>query len=88
LQCFLFENKGGEAMNSVFILLVWLVVAFVIGVVFGKFCAVGSGLNGQILKFCAVGSGLNAQILEKFSMESDTLMNNLIPIDDSVEEVA
>jgi hypothetical protein len=74
LQCFLFENKGGEAMNSVFILLVWLVVAFVIGVVFGKFCAVGSGLNGQIL--------------EKFSMESDTLMDNLIPIDDSVEEVA
>jgi hypothetical protein len=74
LQCFLFENKGGEAMNSVLILLVWLVVAFVIGVVFGKFCAVGSGLNGQIL--------------EKFSMESDTLMNNLIPIDDSVEEVA
>ncbi len=61
-------------MNSVFILLVWLVVAFVIGVVFGK--------------FCAVGSGLNSQILEKFSMESDTLMDNLIPIDDSVEEVA
>jgi hypothetical protein len=74
LQCFLFENKGGEAMNSIVILLVWLVVAFVIGVVFGK--------------FCAVGSGLNAQILEKFSMESDTLMNNLIPLDDSVEEVA
>ncbi|MFA9614951.1 MAG: hypothetical protein ACERK9_13515 [Deltaproteobacteria bacterium] len=61
-------------MNSIVIVLVWLVVAFVIGVVFGK--------------FCAVGSGLNAQILEKFSMESDTLMNNLIPIDDSVEEVA
>ena len=61
-------------MNSIFILLVWLVVAFVIGVVFGK--------------FCAVGSGLYAQILEKFSMESDTLMDNLIPIDDSVEEVA
>jgi hypothetical protein len=48
--------------------------SFVIGVVFGK--------------FCAVGSGLNAQILEKFSMESDTLMDNLIPIDDSAEEVA
>jgi hypothetical protein len=46
---------------------------FVIGVVFGK--------------FCAVGSGLNAQILEKFSMESDTLMDNLIPLDDSIEEV-
>jgi hypothetical protein len=74
LQYFLFENKGGEAMNSIVILLVWLVVAFVIGVVFGKFCAVGSGLNGQIL--------------EKFSMESDTLMNNLIPLDDSVKEVA
>ena len=74
MRYFLYENKGGEAMNSLFILLVWLVVAFVIGVVFGKFCAVGSGLNGQIL--------------EKFSMESDTLMNNLIPIDDSVEEVA
>jgi hypothetical protein len=74
LHYFLYKNKGGEAMNSLFILLVWLVVAFVIGVVFGK--------------FCAVGSGLNAQILEKFSMESDTLMDNLIPIDDSVEEVA
>ena len=61
-------------MNSVFILFVWLVVAFVIGVVFGK--------------FCAVGSGLDAQVLEKFSMESDTLMDNLIPIDGSVEEVA
>ena len=74
MHYFLYENKWGEAMNSLFILLVWLVVAFVIGVVFGK--------------FCAVGSGLNAQILEKFSMESDTLMDNLIPIDDSVEEVA
>lgn len=61
-------------MNSIFILVVWLVVAFVIGVVFGK--------------FCAVGSGLDSQILEKFSMESDTLMDNLIPIDDSVEDVA
>jgi hypothetical protein len=61
-------------VNSIVILLVWLVVAFVIGVVFGKFCAVGSGLNGQIL--------------EKVSMESDTLMDNLIPLDDSVEEVA
>ena len=61
-------------MNSIFILLVWLVVAFIIGVVFGK--------------FCAVGSGLDAQILEKFSMESDTLMDNLIPLDDSAEEVA
>ena len=61
-------------MNSIVIVLVWLVVAFVIGVVFGKFCAVGSGLNGQIL--------------EKLSMESDTLMDNLIPLDDSVEEVA
>lgn len=61
-------------MNSIFILFVWLVVAFVIGVVFGK--------------FCAVGSGLDTQVLEKFSMESDTLMDNLIPIDDSVEEVA
>jgi hypothetical protein len=61
-------------MNSIVIVLVWLVVAFVIGFVFGK--------------FCAVGSGLDAQILAKFSMESDTLMDNLIPIDDSVEEVA
>jgi hypothetical protein len=49
------------------------IYSFVIGVVFGK--------------FCAVGSGLNAQILEKFSMESDTLMDNLIPLDDSIEEV-
>ena len=61
-------------MNVILMLTVWLLVAFVIGVVFGK--------------FCAVGSGLDAQILEKFSMESDTLMDNLIPIDDSAEEVA
>ena len=61
-------------MNSLFILLVWLAVAFIIGVVFGK--------------FCAVGSGLDPQILEKFSMESDTLMDNFIPIEESAEEVA
>ena len=61
-------------MNSIFIILVWLLVAFVIGVAFGK--------------LCAAGSGLSAQILAKFSMESDTLMDNFIPIEESVEEVA
>ena len=61
-------------MNSILIIFVWLVVAFVIGVVFGK--------------FCAVGSGLDPQILEKFRIASDTLMDNLIPIEDSVEDVA
>ena len=68
------NHMGGEAMSSIFILLVWLLVAFVIGVAFGK--------------FCAAGSGLDTQILEKLSMESDTLMDNFIPIEDSVEEVA
>ena len=61
-------------MHSIFILLVWLLIAFVIGIVFGK--------------FCAAGSGLNTKILAKFSMESDTLMDNFIPIEESVEEVA
>ena len=61
-------------MNSIFILLVWLLVAFVVGVFFGK--------------LCAAGSGLDAQILAKFSMESDTLMDNLIPSEESVEESA
>ena len=61
-------------MNAIFILLVWLLVAFLIGVAFGKFCAAGSGLNTHNLK--------------KFSIESDTLIDNLIPIEDSLEEVA
>lgn len=61
-------------MNAILILLVWLVVALVIGIAFGRFCAAGSGFTAQNLK--------------KISMESDTLMDNLIPIEESVEEVA
>ena len=68
------NNMGGEAMSAILIVLVWLLVAFVIGVAFGK--------------FCAAGSGLDPRVLEKFSMESDTLMNNFIPMEGSVEQVA
>jgi len=61
-------------MNVIFMLLVWLLVAFVIGVVFGK--------------FCAVGSGLDAQIPEKMSIEFETSVDNVAPQEDSSEEAA
>ena len=56
-------------MNIIFKLLLWLLVAFIVGVVFGK--------------FYAAGSVLDAQILEKSSMESETLVDNFIPLEDS-----
>ena len=61
-------------MNIIFILLIWLSVAVVVGIAFGK--------------FCAAGSGRDAQIPEKRSMESDALVDNIIPLEDSSEEAA
>jgi hypothetical protein len=51
-----------------------LSVAVVVGIAFGK--------------FCAAGSGRDAQIPEKRSMESDALVDNIIPLEDSSEEAA
>jgi hypothetical protein len=61
-------------MNVILMLLVWLLVAFVIGVVFGK--------------FCAVGSGLDAQIPEKMTIESDTPVDNIALQKDSSDVAA
>jgi len=61
-------------MNLIFILLVWLLVAFVMGIAFGK--------------FCAVGNGFDARYLSKCEKEPDILANNLTPIEDPVEEAA
>jgi hypothetical protein len=61
-------------MNSIFIILVWLLVAFAIGVTFGK--------------FCAAGNGFDTRYLSKLDIESDTLVDNLTPIEGPVEEAA
>ena len=74
MHFFPYANKGGEAMNSILIILVWLLVAFVIGVTFGK--------------FCAAGNGFDTRYLSKLDIESDTLVDNLTPIEGPVEESA
>jgi hypothetical protein len=61
-------------MNVILMLLVWLFVAFVIGVVFGK--------------FCAVGSGLDAQVTEKMSIESENPLDNIAPQKDPSDVAA
>ena len=61
-------------MNLILILLVWLLVAFVTGVVFGK--------------FCPVGSRFDALYPSKLEKESDTLVNNLTPTEGSLEKAA
>jgi len=58
-------------LNIIFILLIWLSVAVVVGIAFGK--------------FCAAGSGRDAQIPEKMSMESEALLDNFTPLEDSSE---
>ena len=61
-------------MNVIFILLIWLLVAVVVGIVIGK--------------FCAVGSRRDVQIPEKMSIESETSVDNVAPQEDSSEEAA
>ncbi len=61
-------------MNVIFILLIWLSVAVVVGIALGKFCAVGSGRNAQIPK--------------KRSTESEALVDNVILLEDLPEEAA
>ena len=58
-------------MNVILMLLVWLLVAFVVGIAIGK--------------FCAAGSRRDAQIPEKMSMESEALLDNFTPLEDSSE---
>jgi hypothetical protein len=50
-------------MNIILVLIVWLSVAIVVGISFGK--------------FCAAGSGRDAKIPRKMSMESETSANNV-----------
>ena len=61
-------------MNIIFILLIWLSVALIVGIAFGK--------------FCAAGSGRDAQIPEKKSMEFEALVDNVTPQKDSSKEAA
>ena len=61
-------------MNVIFMLLVWLLVAFVVGIAIGK--------------FCAAGSRRDAQIPEKMSIESETSIDSFTPQEDSSEEAA
>ena len=61
-------------MNLLFILLVWLLVSFVVGVVLGK--------------FCAVGNRSDARYLSKLETESDTLANKLTAAEAAVDEAA
>jgi len=55
-------------------LLVWLLVAFVVGIAIGK--------------FCAAGSRRDAQIPEKMSIESETSIDSVTPQEDPSEEAA
>ena len=68
------KKRGGEIMTAIFIILVWLLIAFVVGVTFGK--------------FCAAGNGLDTRCLSKLDIKFDTLVDNLTPIEDQAEEVA
>ena len=61
-------------MNVILMLLVWLLVAFVVGIAIGK--------------FCAVGSRRDAQIPEKMSLEFETPVDNIAPQKDSSEVAA
>ena len=61
-------------MNAILIILVWLLVAFVIGIGFGK--------------FCAAGNVFDTRYLLKFDIKSDTLVDNLTPVEGSIEEAA
>jgi hypothetical protein len=61
-------------MNLIFILLVWLFVAFITGVLFGKFCAVGNRSDALYPSKCKI--------------ESDTLANNLTPTEGSFKRAA
>ena len=61
-------------MNLILILLVWLLVAFVTGIVFGK--------------FCAVGNRFDALYPSKLEKESGTLANNLTPTEGSFKKAA
>ena len=54
------------------ILGIWLLAAFVVGVAFGR--------------FCAAGTGLDVRLLSTFGRQSDTLIDNLTPTENPIEE--
>ena len=61
-------------MNVIFMLLLWLAVALVVGIVLGKFIAVGNRCDARIPK--------------KMSIEPDTSIDSVTPQEDSSEEAA
>ena len=61
-------------MNAIFIIVVWLLVAFVVGITFGK--------------FCAAGNGFDTRCLSKLDIKLDTLVDNLAPIEGHAEKAA
>lgn len=61
-------------MKIAFILGIWLLAAFVVGVAFGR--------------FCAAGTGLDVQLLSSLGRQFDTLEDNLSPTENSIEEAA
>jgi hypothetical protein len=67
-------NKGYETMQTVIILSTWLLVAIVVGVTFGRFCAAANAFDVRIRSILGI--------------ESDTLAENLATAEQSVEEAA
>lgn len=61
-------------METVLILVAWLFVAFVIGILFGKFCAAGNAFDVQILSYLGI--------------ESDTFVEDSTPAEHPIEEAA
>jgi hypothetical protein len=61
-------------MNVIFMLLLWLLLAFVVGIAFGKFLAVGSRSDARIPK--------------KMNIESETSIDSVTPQEDSSDEAA
>ena len=61
-------------MNVIFMLLLWLLLAFVVGIAFGKFLAFGSRSDARIPK--------------KMSIESETSIDSVTPQEDSSDEAA
>ncbi len=66
--------KGYEKMKTVIILVTWLLVAIVVGVTYGRFCAAANAFDVQIRSILGI--------------ESDTAAENLAAAEQSLEEAA
>jgi hypothetical protein len=67
------EIKRYETMKTVIILVTWLLVAIVVGVTYGRFCAAANAFDVQIRSILGI--------------ESDTVAENLTA-EESLEEAA